>query len=59
MSVGIKIEREVHMVAGKKTKTGSMMMTLKARLDLKFKIIVAVVVGFLMAAPLTRVYKLN
>ena len=57
MSVGIKIKREVHMEAGKNTKTGSMMMTLKTRFNLKFKIIVAVVVGFLMAAPLTRVYK--
>lgn len=60
MSVGIKIEREVHMEAGKKTKTEKMTMKLKARLILKFKIIVAAVVGCcLMAAPLTRAYNLH
>ncbi len=60
MSVGIKIKREVHMKAGKKTKTEKMTTKLNARLILKFKIIVAAVVGCcLMAAPLTRAYKLH
>ena len=60
MSVGIKIKREVHMEAGKKTKTEKMTLKLKARLILKFRIIVAAVVGCcLMAAPLTRAYKFN
>ena len=60
MSVGIKIKREVHMKAGMKPKTEKMTMKLKARLTLKFRIIVAAVVGCcLMAAPLTRAYKLK
>ena len=56
MSVGIKINKEVHMKAGKKTKTEKMALKLKARLNLKFKLIVAAVVGCLMVAPLTRAY---
>jgi hypothetical protein len=60
MSVGIKIKREVHMEAEKKTNTDKMTMKFKAKLILKFKIIVAAVVGCcLMAAPLTRAYKRN
>jgi len=60
MSVGIKIKRGVHMEAGNMTKTEKMTMKLKARLILKLKIIVAAVVGCcLMAAPLTRAYKLH
>lgn len=48
------------MNAEKKTKTEKLTMKIKARLILKFKILVAAVVGCcLMAAPLTRVYKLN
>jgi hypothetical protein len=57
MSVGIKINREVHMKAGKNTKTEKLALKLKTRLTLKFRIIVAAVVGCLMAAPLTRAYK--
>jgi len=56
MSVGIKINKEVHMKAGNMTKTETKALNLKARLNLKFKLIVAVVVGFLMVAPLTRAY---
>jgi len=56
MSVGIKINKEMHMEAGKKTKTERKALNLKARLNLKFKLIVAVVVGCLMVAPLTRAY---
>jgi len=60
MSVGIKINREVHMEAEKKTQTEKMTMKFKARLILNFKTIVAAVVGCcLMAAPLTRAYKQN
>jgi len=57
MSVGIKIDREVHMKAGKNTKTEKLALKLKTRLTLKYRIIVAAVVGCLMAAPLTRGYK--
>ena len=60
MSVGIKIKREVHMEAEKKTKTEKTTMKFKARLILNLKRIVAAVVGCcLMAAPLTRAYKLD
>ena len=60
MSVGIKIKREVHMEAEKKTKTEKLAMKFRAKLTLNFKIIVAAVVSCcLMAAPLTRAYKLN
>ena len=60
MSVGIKIKREVHMEAEKKTKIEKLTMKFRAKLTLNLKIIVAAVVGCcLMAAPLTRVYKLN
>ncbi|EMS77446.1 hypothetical protein [Desulfotignum phosphitoxidans] len=48
------------MEAEMKTKTEKLTMKLKARLILNFKNIVAAVVGCcLMAAPLTRAYKLN
>jgi len=57
MSVGIKINREVHMKAGKKIETDKMALKLKARLTLKFRIIVAAVVACLMVAPLTKAYK--
>ena len=56
MSVGIKINKEVHMKAGNKAKTEKMTLNLKARLNLKFKLVVAVVVGCLMVAPLPRAY---
>jgi len=56
MSVGIKLNREVHMKAGNKTKTEKTTLKLKARLTLNFRIIVAVVVGCLMVAPLTRAH---
>lgn len=59
MSVGINIKQETYMETGKKTKTESMTVAIKARLSLKFKIMVAVVVGFLMVAPLTRAYKFS
>ena len=60
MSVGIKIKREVHMEAEKKTKIEKLTMKFRAKLTLNLKIIVAAVVGCcLMAAPLTRAYKLN
>ncbi len=56
MSVGIKIIKEVLMRAGNKTKTENTALKLKARINLKFKLIVAAVVGCLMVAPLTRAY---
>jgi hypothetical protein len=57
ISVGIKLNRVVRMETGKKTKTEKMTLRLKARLTLKFRIIVAAVIGCLMVAPLTRAYK--
>ena len=58
MSVGIKIKREVHMKAEKKTQTEKMTIKFKFRLSLKMKTFVAAVVGCcLMAAPLTKVDK--
>jgi len=45
------------MEAGKNTKTEKLALKLKTRVTLKYSIIVAAVVGCLMAAPLTRVYK--
>ncbi len=56
MSVGIKINNEVHMKAGNKIKTETKALNLKARLNLNFKLIVAVLVDCLMVAPLTRAY---
>ena len=57
VSVGIKINREVHMKAGKKTKIEKLALESKIRLSLKSRIIVAAIVGCLMVAPLTRDYK--
>ena len=48
------------MEAEKKTKTEKMAMSFRLRVILKLKMIVAAVVGCcLMAAPLTRAFKLN
>lgn len=57
MSVGIKFNREVRMKARNNTKTEKSTLKLKARLTLKFRIIVATVVGCLLVAPLTRARK--
>jgi hypothetical protein len=57
MSVGIKLNREVHMKARNKTKTEKTTLKLKVKLTLNLRIIVAAVVGCLMAAPLTRAHK--
>ena len=57
MFVGIKLNREVHMIAGNNTTSEKWTVKLKARLNLKFRIIVAAVVGGLLAAPLTRAHK--
>jgi hypothetical protein len=57
MSVDMKFNREVHMKASKNTKTDKSTLILEARLTLKFRIIVAAVVGCLLGAPLTRAHE--
>ncbi len=56
MSVGIKINKEEHMKAGKTIKINKLTLKVKARLNFKFKFIVVAMVGCLMVAPLTKAY---
>jgi len=57
MSVVMKFNREVHMKVSNNTKTEKSTLILEARLTLKFRIIVAAVVGCLLVAPLTRAHE--
>lgn len=57
MTVGIKLNREVHMIVGNKNQNSKSTMSLIVKLTFKLRILVAAVVGCLLVAPLTRAYK--